>query len=193
MQIDPNKISFDIETTGLDPDSDVILEFAAVHIATGLTFERKIRYERVSITPEAMRVNKIDVSTLDAEDRTPMSNADREFALWLRDTLKLKQRTVHLVGKNVGQFDADFVKHHMPRTHGMLSYRAFDLNTAYEQTDSLLGFEPGLTKSLLRHLAPNNAAHTALGDAIEAAEHYKWLQDGAKLKSEKEFVLHGSY
>ncbi len=97
-------ISIDIETTGLNPQFCQILEFAAV--LGDKSFRRIFKHKPIIGEPRALEMHK----ELLTADGVPL---DKDFHVgfgcWLLD-LGIARDNVHVIGKNFGSFDLQFLK-----------------------------------------------------------------------------------
>lgn len=140
MANDFNLISLDIETSTSDYNTGTILSVAMVDFNTGKMIERNIRHSYVSLTPEAMRVNQIDVLTLDSTERDYVNQAEQHL-IWFVDKMTepdaiILPNAIHKkqpipLGMNVGTFDMLFVRKYMPDLAKKFGYRSCDLNALF--------------------------------------------------------------
>ena len=124
-------ISLDLETSGVDIHESTILSIACVRLSDHKSFYADIRHKSLGVTPEAMRVNGIDIKTVDDAARRPISKVDLEFREWLRsDPFYQEGKTYTLIpmGMNVGTFDMKFVRMYLPKSAALFGYRSIDLN-----------------------------------------------------------------
>lgn len=152
-------VAFDLETTGLNPNSDRIVEIAAVKVRKGKifsTFHHLVNPEK-PISPEASAVNHI------TDDM--VSSAPKIYEI-LPDFLDFVGRNV-LVAHNA-KFDSSFI------AQACLRY-SFIHPKRYFNSMSLSEYWPNLPdRKLSSFLAAagieNDEAHRALGDATALAE-----------------------
>jgi single-stranded-DNA-specific exonuclease len=101
-------VFFDLETTGLDPGRDDIIEIGAVKTRNGVVlgeFQRLVKIGR-PVPPDATAINGITDAMLEAEG-IPIEQALREFLDFIGDA--------KLVGHNIVDFDMKFIAHWMKK------------------------------------------------------------------------------
>lgn len=141
-------IWFDLETTGLDPLTGVLLEFAAVlcEDARGDDFAPVAEYSAVihhdSATLAAM---PIDAYVQQMHARNGLWDAVRDSTITLEETdeflahvareLCPRKRAIVLAGSSV-HFDLAWSRVHLPRFAEHLSHRVFDVTTLRRAVDS---------------------------------------------------------
>lgn len=165
-------IWLDIETTGLDPDREIILEIGVIiaNDSKGCDFT-ETAVEQTLITPydfagrsareiiENMHPRVVDMHTkngLLAELADPslcatIGEADDYFAALVPDGLP------SIAGNSVGSFDLQFLRRHMPKFAARLSHRVFDVSTLI-RTERTYGDSAGMVEV-------KADAHRALADA----------------------------
>lgn len=125
-------ISLDLETSGLDVHENTILSVGCVRLSDLTSFYADVRHKSLNVSPEAMRVNKIDITTVDDAKRKALSQVDLVLRDWLRsDPFYKEGKTYTLIpmGMNVGTFDMTFVRKYFPKSAALFGYRSIDLNT----------------------------------------------------------------
>lgn len=131
-----NIIAIDIETTGLDPNRDTILEFGAMHIGSGDQFRRLIVPEdgRFSGHGIALAMNAALLSEIceiiNGKNKTTLWNSSVEglyfeFCVWLKQ-FGLEAKDITVLGKNFGGFDLQFLK-----KGGNWPYRSLDIGSLF--------------------------------------------------------------
>lgn len=164
-------VSFDIETTGLDPERDSILEIAAVKVVDGEVVDRFQTMVAFAgkIPREAQRVNHI---TKDMLVGAP-SDADavREFLDFCG--------SLCIMGYNVKRFDRRFIDAVCARHQGLASpdnwYDAIDLSS------QALGGKRSLSDLCSMLEVQNHQAHRAMGDAMATHECYQAIREAILL------------
>ncbi len=176
-------VALDIETTGLDPQKDQILQIAMVledttapqvHVEDLPTFERVIRHPRLSGDPAALAMNAGLISAMaeyNFEERRilhlgrkidvsmNLSSVIYDLNIWFYDHFFDKKPII--AGKNVGSFDLQFMgEDFRKRVH----YRSIEVGSV------MLGAEPSRwledkPPSLNDLLHDKDVAHDALEDA----------------------------
>lgn len=64
MPRDFDVISLDIESSGSNADTDALLSIGCVRLSDMQSFYAEIRHTSFMVTPEAMRVNGMDITRL---------------------------------------------------------------------------------------------------------------------------------
>lgn len=166
----------DLETTGLDPHNDQILEWAIVLADDGAAGDLSPVHQFSGVVDpwndaDAMRDAIEGMHSIVqnmharnglfeavAREGTPLAEAE-DFLLSVCVELGAKPRQVVLAGSTVA-FDLGFVRVHMPRFAEYLSHRTFDVSTL-KQADVAWGGVPFAKAE----------AHRALPDVLESLAH----------------------
>lgn len=180
-------VFIDLETTGLDPDKDCILELAAVACDDDLkeisrlhTFVRPVT--PLEHMPPKVRQMHLDSGLLNelcsawADDGTRFEvkdNLPRRFEVekivlaWLDGIVPpdLGTKKPPLGGSSV-HFDRAFLKAHMPELEKRLAYRNVDASSFYE---GALRWAPALTREGMEPEAPKTK-HRAMDDILFSIE-----------------------
>jgi DNA polymerase III epsilon subunit-like protein len=187
-------VFLDLETSGLNPAVNQILEVAMVPVSSGLILTKEvdhfyIRHPRVTYDTDALKKfgTRLDykpgIPVLD-----PREAADRIAHNFRRFTIydgKRKPNCPHLGGKNIGSFDLQFLRAMEDTLAKMVKHRAIDLGNLFHwHTDEEL---PTLDECLKRGKSlgintTHEVTHTALDDAMVCAQLYcglmKWRRKG---------------
>lgn len=124
-------IGLDLETSGTKTDDSTILSIACVRLSDLTSFYADVRHKSLGVTPEAMRVNGIDITKVDDSTRQPLSKVDEALREWLKgDSFYKEGKTYTLIpfGMNVGTFDMTFVREYLTKSSALFGYRSLDLN-----------------------------------------------------------------
>lgn len=181
--------SIDIETTGLNPKTDQILEFGCVFVDTDDTssrrcFVRRIRHEQLSGSPFALDMNQRLIKALIADSQLsdddhdswkPRPGIDEDILAISEDQLLfdfqafigdcgVEDGKINVVGKNFMGFDMLFLLESNQVWEDVVRRRVIDPAILFvrEEDESL----PNLTTCIERHDGsfPDNL-HDALYDA----------------------------
>lgn len=117
LKLDRPLAIFDLETTGVDPDKDRIVQIAIIRVEPDgrrTTFESLVNPER-SIPPEASRVHGIKDE--DVRDKPTFAQIRREVEEYLEGAV--------LGGFNSINFDAPLLQAELKRTESDLELRSF--------------------------------------------------------------------
>jgi oligoribonuclease len=185
-----NYVSIDIETTGLEPALDQILEFAAVAddfdspIDDLPIFQRYIKWDRVRGNPFAMSMNAEILKTI---SNSPIGFAGTlrttgcvrddqllyQFATWLKllqDDFDFNPMNLKVAGHNASGFDVQFIKR-LPGYGEVVQFhhRVLDVGSLYfRPEDHEL---PATQKCLTRAgLGGTPLEHRAVPDALNAVK-----------------------
>ena len=167
----------DLEMTGLEPDSDVIIEIAVIvtdgqldtvvegpDIVIRATDEELSRMppvvvemHRASGLTEVVRTSEIDVR-----------QAEQEALAFIKQHVPTV-RTAPLGGNSIGT-DRAFLRKHMPELEAYLHYRNVDVSTLKE----LVGrWYPGL----LDERGEKQGGHRAMADIRESINELRWYRE----------------
>ena len=172
----------DTETGGLDPERHSILSLGAVVWADGKlgeTFEVRIVEPEISVEPEAMAVNRINLEEHQVRGQSPPEAVRRFLAFLDRNFGPADTREkIDLVGHNI-MFDVGFLRRLLRICGGSLSdfFSHRYLDTAgivrfliLAKKVSMSGASSNQAFEYFGVSVPPNARHTALGDAIATAK-----------------------
>lgn len=157
-------VSIDIETTGLNPETCQILEFAAV--VADKTFHCYVLHPQMRGEPYAFSMHskilrRIAKKTSDFNYLRP-SDVAIEFQMFLGNI----RMPITVAGKNFSGFDARFLDK-LPRWKEMIKirHRVLDPGNLYWKPEIDGDNLPNLEKCCERAGLPNIITHTALEDA----------------------------
>lgn len=135
----------DIETTGLDPQWDSILEFGIKGYADNLEFASHHQYDTM-VKPRSTWLDRINaepfVQAMHAESglteaigkvkgQLPNTLEVQATVLQLLEDWDLKPNTQPICGSSV-QFDREFLAEYMPKLEAWFHYRNIDVSTIKE-------------------------------------------------------------
>lgn len=166
----------DIETSGSDIDEGyVLLSIGLDHYTSRKTFYREVVYPSFTMSPEALRIHKLDLSQFDTitEIRKHRPEVDRDLADWLMETAGTQK--LWPVGWNVGSFDMRYVRKFLPVSNHRFGYRSIDLNATSFAVDIATNHDMGYSKSNLLARKNQIGMHNALSDATQAVDSLKEL------------------
>jgi len=106
-------ISLDIESSGSDYTKHNLLSIGCVRVSDMAYFYAEIKQHDILVTPEAMRVNGLDITKMDNERLETLDQVDERLMVWLKQSPFYKEgKRYNLipVGLNVGSFDMQFVR-----------------------------------------------------------------------------------
>lgn len=168
-------IWLDIETTGLDPETDSILEVAAFEAVLERPFDVRPLYECV-LEFRGKNSSPIHPIVLDMHAKNGLWSACATSCVRagsaqidLLERIPLDEDKAVLAGSSI-HFDAGFLRHHMPQLFERFSHRYYDVSAIKLFAQSL-----GMPKF------KKAEAHRARADVLESIEHARtvaqWFAD----------------
>ena len=153
-------VVFDVETTGLSPADDEVIDLGAVKLTAGRPVERfEALLRPTRPLGESVDVHGISEETLMAEGRDP-AEVFREFARFAQGSV--------WVGHNVG-FDLSMVRAHAARVG--VGLPAAPCDDTLDLSRRFLDLERHDLATVSSHLGtPNHPAHRALADALTTCD-----------------------
>lgn len=173
-------LSIDLETTGINPEEDQILEFAAIYddlknptfnIETAHTFHVYLNRERIQGNIFAILMNTHTFKSISEYQK----NKNKEM-LVSEDTLVsrfhdwaftlFRQNKINTAGKNFGSFDLQFIKKLKMSNCLNFRHRSLDIGSLYfdPKIDDVI---PDLQTCLSRAGINEVVNHCALDDAYQ--------------------------
>lgn len=183
--VDVKFVCLDLETTGLEPEEDVILEIGVtiadseLHpIASKESLVWPGEYDLDSLNEIVGEMHEASGLLDDlAEHASPLYSApkvEQDVINWL-ESYGVQPQTVPLMGSSV-HFDRAFLKKHMPKLEAFFTHRNVDVSSIKEMTRRLDGVEEQYEPE------QKSAAHRALNDVTntmaEAEFYYKTFFGG---------------
>lgn len=168
----------DVETTGLDPNKDALLEVACLVTNTDLEILDERGFERVVLyspdTAQELRDHAVPY-VQDMHDctglwdhlpfGTPLHEIDQQMHSYLSD-FSAKPRVLRLAGNSV-RLDLNFLEAQLPLTYSHLHYRSVDV-TAVNSVVSWWG------RPVQDH---KKKEHTAMSDIRESIEELRSIRE----------------
>jgi oligoribonuclease len=168
-------IWIDLEMTGLDPDSDVIIEIATIVTDKNLNILAQGPVLAVHQSDTALAamddwnqkhhgqsglINRVKASTIDAEE------AERQTIAFLKQWVP--ENTSPICGNSIGQ-DRRFLYRYMPKLEAYFHYRNIDVSTLKELAAR---WAPQVKEGFKKE-----SSHQALGDIIESIEELRYYRE----------------
>jgi len=154
-------IWLDLETTGLNPSTNRILEVAAVATDANLkvlgTYNKVLEYseydlEYSQLHPDVVRMHTDNGLFEDCKKSVAThTQVDAELVEWAA-SLKLGEKP--LLAGNTVHFDKAFLAEHMPLFNGVLHYRILDVSTIKEMLRNFYNLK--IPKASGNHRAAND-------------------------------------
>ena len=171
-------VAFDLETTGLNVESDYIIEIGALKVIDGKVCERFMEFSKppVSISPMITNITGITNEMVAGARNT--RDIIRDFVEFCDDFV--------LVGHNI-MFDYKFSKKYANQ-YG-LSFEKKGIDTLKIARKTLCNLESKSLGTLCEHYGiVNQAAHRAYHDALSTAKLYHYLAHDFEHKEPKLFA-----
>ena len=170
-------VAYDLETTGLSPKTDAIIEIGAVKVSGGRVIESQEYVFREFVKPYKKRISDkvtqlTGITKEDVKDAREMWDVFRDFLEFAGDAI--------LVGYNNVQFDSHFLVRAGRYANIIMENPQFDVLKYAERFRDRLGLTD--TKVSLDVLSQkfdikNPEAHRALSDAITTAKVFLKLKE----------------
>jgi len=173
MRYGENIVWIDLETTGLDPETSVILEIAVVITDKHLNMLFQAAFvvhhldEALAGMDEWVQGQHQASGLLEDVRRSPMSLTQAEVEALALVAARCPPRACPLAGSSVC-FDRRFLARHMPRLNAHLHYRQVDVSSIKEIV------KRWYPEKALSNGAP--AKHRALPDILESIEELRYYR-----------------
>lgn len=167
----------DLETTGLNKDTECILEIAC--IVTDEDYNWKEEYTSL-VRPLDWQFSHMDKETIDFHIKTGLYQAIDEMYAYLNDITVVDEELseilsnhvndkglIKLAGSGVSHFDIHFIKRLMPLTYKLLHHTTEDIGVVrrfLKERVHIEVYEPKLR-------------HRAYSDVVNHIEQAKWMRD----------------
>lgn len=158
-------IAFDLETTGLDPEQNEIIEIGALKVRDGKIKDRFMTFIRPTESISAVITNITGITNEMVADAPKASEAVPEFAAFCEEDV--------LIGHNI-MFDYKFTKKSASAYECAFEHQGIDTLKIARKVHSSL--ESRSLGSLCSHYdIENKAAHRAYHDALATAKLYQMM------------------
>jgi len=170
-----NLIWMDLEMTGLDPMSDVIIEMATIItdsdlnvLAEGPVFAIATPEEKLAGMDDWNQTHHSASGLLDRVRKSPVSTLEAEAQTLAFIERHVERGTAPLCGNSIWQ-DRRFLARYMPTLESYLHYRIVDVSTVKELARR---WRPELLDALRKE-----NAHTALADIRESIAELRFYRE----------------
>lgn len=171
-------IAFDVETTGLNPVQDEIIEIGALKVREGRVAERFIEFIRPSSSISSFVSELTGITDAMVAEARPRKDVIRDFLAFCEDDV--------LVGHNIS-FDYGFVK--TDAAASGMDFEKKGIDTLKIARQALPGLGSKSLESLCEYYGIlNNSAHRAYHDALATAKLYQTLAHYFEPTAPKLFV-----
>lgn len=170
-----NMVWMDLEMTGLNPDTDLIIEMATIItdsnlevLAEGPVFAIATPEENLAAMDEWNQTHHSASGLLDRVRKSSVSMLEAEAQTLAFLEKWVEKDTAPLCGNSIWQ-DRRFLSRHMPTLESYLHYRIIDVSSLKELARR---WRPDLLNTLNKE-----NAHTALADIRESIDELKLYRD----------------
>lgn len=169
----------DVETTGLDPWFDLLLEVALVVTDDQLNEVSHItrvvqsrRLDKQKVDPFVLEMHTINGLWKDVETAEFIETVENELSGFISQHVALDQKII-LAGSTVG-FDRSFLKEHMPSVSSRLLYRSIDVSSIKELC---IRWRPDVYDAWKRTNDGSVKPHRALPDVRQSIAELRFYRD----------------
>jgi len=172
-KVSENLVWIDCEMTGLDSDTDTLLEIAVVVTDKNLNILEK--GTNIVIHQDQRILANMNQWCIEHHERSGLTQKVRESKISMKEAEDqiirfLKKWTqdgkFHVAGNSVGQ-DVLFIKKYMPEFTKLLHYRIIDVSTVKELCRRM-------NPQVFNDKPKKNLAHRALDDILESIDELKY-------------------
>jgi len=175
-KIDPRIVFLDLETTGLDPQKDLILEIGIVIVSRRLgyvpggVFGRQISTDVTCTDPHVHDMHTRNGLLDDCRDYGYKAETAETSTILFLENHDFDPRDRIMIGGFSPGFDLSFLKTGMPRLAARLSHRTFDVSTVRDLVGRLVGAEEvqAWRESLHAPFKTAGSTHRAIPDCNAA-------------------------
>lgn len=179
----PRLIAFDLETTGLNPLEDQILQLGAVVFDTdgyAAEFSTLCKQDRYEGDAYALQMNAKILYRLATEKHPHIRDALINFELWAEE--QCKGERLSPVGFNVAAFDLLFwateKRRHLSTPNAIFSHRPIELGSLLAGSDGL----PTSSNHAVKSILDKPVSHDALEDVRDARRLYLHWYETRRLR-----------
>lgn len=135
--------AIDIETTGLNPNMDQILEIAVVvwkdmrPVMEQPFFHRTIYHERINGSPFALTLNTELIAKIASGEGDSLSDCFPALERFLTKHQTTSETKYHAVGFNVGQFDMNFLRRNIQFPGQLFSHRCLEVGSMFATLEGI--------------------------------------------------------
>ncbi|EOI57389.1 exonuclease domain-containing protein [Enterococcus gilvus] len=165
-QLPKEYVSFDIETTGLSKN-DEIIQIAAIHMKNGSMLSEFSQYVKPKTAELSVQISYITgITNENIKDAPYFEKVQNDFNSFIGN--------LPLIGHNATSFDLPFLKR-----QGFNVDSQFAIDTVYlAQSCKELNIDNCKLETLKNHYAIDELSHNALSDAKTTAKVYEYLRKG---------------
>ena len=170
-------VAFDLETTGLNIETDYIIEIGALKVRNGKVVDRFMEFLKPEKPISSLITNITGITNEMVSNTRATSDITRDFVAFCEDDI--------LLGHNI-MFDYKFMKKYAAQ-YGY-SFEKHGIDTLSISRKCLCNLDSRSLEALCKHYnVHNQAAHRAYFDALSTAKIYHYLAHDFEDKLPKAF------